>query len=83
MSANRYPMFTDEELNAEIKKRKIFFGIYIGVVTVMLIASILRATRGNLDFMTFFPLIFVANSVMYWFKLKGLLDEAKLRNNPS
>lgn len=79
MSTSKYPTFTNEELISEIKKRRIFFWIYATVVTVMVAASILRALRGSFDFMTFFPLIFVANSAMYWFKLKGLLDEAKLR----
>lgn len=79
MSTQRYPTFTDEELTSEIKKRKIFFGLYAGIVTIMVIASLFRAFRGQFDLMTFFPLVFVANSTMYWFKLKGLVDEAKQR----
>lgn len=79
MSASKYPALTDEEVISEIKKRKIFFYIYVGIVTIMVVASAFRALRGSFDFMTFFPLIFVANSVMYWFKLKGLLDEGKWR----
>jgi hypothetical protein len=64
---------TDEQLIKEFKNRKIIFGVFLGLILVMVITSIISIVKQKIGASTFLPLAFLGLIFIFW----NTLNEAK------
>lgn len=57
---------TNEELIKEYKNRRFIFGIFIGMVLVMVIASIISILKEKIGASTYVPIAFLPLLIIFW-----------------
>ena len=57
---------TNEELIKEYKNRRFIFGIFIGMVLVMVIASIINILKEKIGASTYVPIAFLPLLIIFW-----------------
>lgn len=57
---------SNEELLKEAKRRKRYFGFYLGLILVMVFVSIFSIIEGDIKFATFLPLFFLPIAIAIW-----------------
>lgn len=71
--------YSKDELEALLKKNKMYFGIFIGLITVMVIVSFLSIFSQKISFNTFMPLFFIPMLFVYHKQVKEIEKEMSKR----
>ncbi|MBW2960681.1 hypothetical protein [Mesonia aestuariivivens] len=70
---------SDEELIKEHKNKSIIFGIFLGLVTIMVISSIITIIKNKIIATTFMPLAFFPLLLIFWNGFKKVRKEKNFR----
>jgi uncharacterized membrane protein YjjP (DUF1212 family) len=71
---------THEELLKRAKVTKLFFGIYLGLLIVMIVSSAIITFRKGINLFTFLPLFFLGISVIFIIPYINIKKELQSRN---
>lgn len=71
---------SNEELLKEAKGRKFLFGVYLGLVIVMIVSGIITTIEQGVNTFTFIPLAFLGISMVFLSNYDKVRKEIKSRN---
>lgn len=71
---------SNEELLKEAKTRRFFFGVYIGLVSVMIVSGIISTLEKGVNVFTFLPVVFLGIALTFWSNYDKVRKELKSRN---
>ncbi len=71
---------SNQELLKEAKNIKFVFGIYLGLVIVMIVSGIITTLKQGVNTFTFLPVVFLGVALMFWSNYDKVRKELKSRN---
>lgn len=71
---------SNEELLKEAKTRRFFFGVYLGLVIVMVVSAIITTLEKGVNTFTFLPIAFLGIAMIFWSNYDKVRKELKSRN---
>lgn len=71
---------SNEELIKESKNRRFIFGIFLGLILVMIVASIISIFKEKIGASTYVPIVFLPLLIIFWNSFNEVKKEMKLRN---
>lgn len=71
---------SNEELIKESKNRRFIFGIFLGLILVMIVASIISIFKEKIGASTYVPIAFLPLLIIFWNSFNEVKKEMKLRN---
>ncbi|MGC4232090.1 MAG: hypothetical protein QM594_03705 [Niabella sp.] len=71
---------SNQELLKEAKTRRFFFGVYLGLVSVMIVSGIISTSNQGVNTFTFLPVVFLGLAVTFWSSYDKVRKELKSRN---
>lgn len=71
---------SNEDLLKEAKNTRFVFGIYLGIVMVMMVSGILSTLKKGINPFTFLPVVFLGVAMMFWSNYDKVKKELKSRN---
>lgn len=72
---------SNDELLKELKKSKLFLGLYLGLVLIMIIAGIISTIKKGVNIFTLMPIPFAFIALtLYWGNYSKVRKELKTRN---
>lgn len=71
--------YTDPELQQKLKQSKMFVGVYLGLLIIMIGMSILSIIENIFNFSTFMPLFFIPLFLVILLQKKSIQKELESR----
>lgn len=71
---------SNEELLKEAKNRKFLFGVYLGIIIVMIVSGIITTIKQGVNTFTFLPFAFLGVAMIFWSNYDKVRKELKSRN---
>ena len=71
---------SNEELIKESKNRRFIFGIFLGLILVMIVASIISIFKEKIGVSTYVPIALLPLLIIFWNSFNEVKKEMKLRN---
>lgn len=71
---------SNEELLKEAKSTKFLFGLYLGLIIVMIVSGIIFTVKQGVNTFTFLPVAFLGLAMIFWSNFDKVRKELKSRN---